>query len=104
MSTLETIITRPDSTEEAVSFGVAILDEHVPGWAQGIDVETLYLKDGDRCVLGQLFTEYDKGCEILGLFEETPERCGFNVTGQKAWQPLQDEWRRVISERQAVSA
>lgn len=104
MSTVEQVIARPDSVEEAVSFGVAILDEHTPGWADSIDVPTLILSDGGQCVLGQLFGTYDQGCELLGIYEETPTRCGFNVEGQKPWQPLQDEWTRVITERQEAAS
>lgn len=103
MSTVEQIISVPDTVEEAVSFGIAVLDEHAPGWATGIDVETLYLKDGDRCVLGQLFGDYGVGCDMLDLYDDTPERCGFTASGYRPWAPLQAEWRRVISERQAVA-
>lgn len=104
MSTVERIISVPDTVEEAVSFGVAILDEHAPGWHDAIDVETVYLTDSYRCVLGQLFGDYGVGCDMLGLSDDTPDRCGFNITGQAPWQPLQDEWRRVIAERQEAAS
>ena len=100
MSTVERIVALPDTVEEAVSFGVALLDEWAPGWAGSIDVDTLYMSDGERCVLGQLFGGYDYGCDRLGLYEDMPARFGFNVDGQKPWQPVEDEWRRIITERQ----
>ena len=103
MTTVERIVALPDTVEEAVSFGVAVLDEHAPGWADSVDADTLYMSDGDRCVLGQLFGGYEYGCDRLGLYDDTPTRCGFNVTGQKPWQPLQDEWKRIITERQEAS-
>jgi hypothetical protein len=103
VSTVERIVTRPDTAEEAVSFGVALLDEHAPDWASAIDVDTLVMSEGNRCVLGQLFGGYTYGCDRLGIYEDTPERCGFNATGQKPWQPLQDEWTRVIRLRQEAT-
>jgi hypothetical protein len=99
MSAVERIIARPDTVEEAVSFGCAVLDEHAPGWHDSVDVMGLKMSDGDSCVLGQLFGGYDYGCDRLDLYDETPDRCGFNAAGQ-AWQPLQDEWTRVITLRQ----
>ena len=37
MSTVERIVALPDTVEEAVSFGVALLDEWAPGWAASVD-------------------------------------------------------------------
>src|SRR2546423_13097651 len=101
MSTVERIVTRPDTAEEAVSFGVALLDEHAPDWAEAIDVDTLTMSEGNRCVLGQLFGSYEKGCDVLGIYEDAPERCGFNAIGDELspWEPLQDEWTRGIRGR-----
>jgi hypothetical protein len=38
---------------ERVALGAAFLDEHDPPWWREIDLETLDLGSGDRCVLGQ---------------------------------------------------
>jgi len=43
------------NARRAVAKGAALLDERTPGWASKIDLEELYLGDGRRCVLGQLF-------------------------------------------------
>lgn len=100
MSTVEFVVSLPDSVEEAVSFGVMLLDERGPGWANSIDLSTFSISNGDHCILGQLFGSYGYGCDRLGLHDEMAERFGFKVPGQKPWAPIQAEWTRVITERQ----
>jgi hypothetical protein len=45
-----------DIFEERVAAGTAWLDDHAPAeWWDRIDLITLDISDGDRCVLGQVF-------------------------------------------------
>lgn len=44
--------------EQRVAAGAAWLDEQVPSWLDLIDLYTLRLDDGCRCILGQTFGDY----------------------------------------------
>lgn len=105
---------------ERVARGVALLDEHKPGWAKRIDLDALHMSGCLSCVLGQVFadeaadvdqaagieygTGYDAGCEYLGI-EGTDDLYGFDLTGiGDTWAGLTAEWRRVIAGRQAPLA
>lgn len=51
------------STVDAANF----LDEHHPGWASMVNLDTLRMDSADSCVLGQLYGDYVKGTNKLGL-------------------------------------
>jgi hypothetical protein len=63
---------------ERVERGAEYLDEDWPDWPERIDLETLDLNGGDRCVLGQLFGGFREGREILGLSLAVTRVLGFN--------------------------
>lgn len=56
------------TAHELVARGAELLDEKLPGWADQIDVDHLYMASGCRCVLGQLAGEETNLC-ALGLSE-----------------------------------
>jgi hypothetical protein len=115
------------SAREAVARGVALLDEHMPGWELKIDVGTLDMGDCDVCVLGQLVGEYTEGLHQLGIydrwfapeegvvtalyseeagyFEEAVPACtwyGFEGAWshlERNYAALEQEWARVIKKR-----
>lgn len=41
--------------DERIADAAAVLDEHKPGWADKLDLDTLDLNSGRYCILGQLF-------------------------------------------------
>jgi hypothetical protein len=48
--------------------GIELLQKkYGDGWIEKIDLKTLDLGDGDRCVLGQLYGEYERGLETLAI-------------------------------------
>lgn len=73
-----------------VKRGVDLLDKKgLPSWARKIKLTRLELKNGELCVLGQLYgvpgqadygqTGYDVGIDMLGLDETKAERLGFTL-------------------------
>lgn len=45
--------------EWRVARGAAALDRHVPGWRERVDPRTLDVRFTNRCVLGQVFGDYN---------------------------------------------
>jgi hypothetical protein len=60
--------------------GSELLDRHRPGWEREVDTEQLDLGDTAHCLLGQLYGDYQSGCDAIGLgrFDERATH-GFNV-------------------------
>lgn len=56
-----------ETYDTRVRRGAEFLDEHRPGWASRIDLETFCLTDPCECVLGQVEDDYYKGLANLGL-------------------------------------
>jgi hypothetical protein len=61
-----------DAMEKAQR-GAKLLDEMKPDWVQNIRLETLDIRDGSECVLGQIFGEYSDGINKIWLFNATRE-------------------------------
>jgi hypothetical protein len=97
--------------------GVWFLDEHVPGWEDQIDLDTLDLNSTERCVLAQLWLAqhprtrarghaYDRMLTLLKLPEEVALSLGFlaedtdTYDGDLAlYERLTKAWKRVIRRR-----
>lgn len=73
MSNLTTIQTR-------INRGVRWLDKKLgrKNWAKKIDLENLNLISNSTCVIGEIFGNYDKLCEIDRKVWEKDEEYGFN--------------------------
>lgn len=56
---------------QSVSEAAAFLDEKLPGWHLKIDVNKLDMQLGTRCILGQCYESWLKGCRLLGVNYET---------------------------------
>jgi hypothetical protein len=78
---------------KTVDNGAALLDERLPGWRDHIDPTTLRLEDGCNCILGQLFGDYGKGIDMLGV---SPTQFGF-VKGRTTYERLTAAWKRVLA-------
>lgn len=72
MEVINTDLTAEETerARESVLRGAAVLDKVEPGWELKIDLAELNLSSGCQCVLGQVYGEYDEGCEVL--FEMNP--------------------------------
>lgn len=75
--------TSPDTQlNERVKRGAALLDLKVPGWRHMIDDQRLNMSSTEDCILGQLFDQYIRGIDFLGLDEAYGEDRdhGFDLT------------------------
>ena len=87
------------ATEKAEK-GAALLDERLPGWRKMVAPESLQLRWCSTCVLGQLFGDYERGVNALGLSDAEAREYGFYVTdGRKSslWGHLTEAWRQVLT-------
>lgn len=96
-----------------VQRGAALLDKKWPTWAQDIDLDTLDIADGTRCMTAQYAQKHDLGTywwqatEPLGLENdyEDYEGHGFNTDGGTTegggYATLNALWRNQIQERRA---
>lgn len=99
-----------------VKAGIAWMDEHDPGWAERIDLNTLALRSPENCVVCQVmkvrdfsraWTKIDKKHKQdifpSGLGFYIPNRlCGYGTTSDKSpdwWIEAENQWRRAIAER-----
>lgn len=62
---------------EQVNNGVEWLNQNCPDWLDRIDLDSLDIKDGTRCILGQLYGDYFSS--IVNRQISGPVRRGFNV-------------------------
>lgn len=53
------------TAEKCVERGVKFLNGVKPGWFEEIDLETLDLARGSRCVLGQLYGDFHDGVRLF---------------------------------------
>ena len=109
---------------ERVAAGAAFLDEHDPDWwradvERAIDLETLDLGYGSRCVLGQrcpFETDApfsDQAAVLSGLSWDDEDngaaiaiwavQHGFDAGSEDSEASLTAEWRKVITERRSAS-
>lgn len=92
----------PDTTivTKRVNRGVALLDEWVPNWRERVKIEHLWMPSGTRCILGQLYGEFDIGAEALDITYEE-DQYGFCIYLEDKFDQyaeLQTEWVRVLSD------
>jgi hypothetical protein len=121
------------SITERVALGAIFLNEHDPGWwradvERAIDLETLYLGLGGRCILGQRcpfedtgkYTAFHAFARVLSglpLDLDDDEESGENAIDRWAaplgfqaytygcaeYDELTAEWARVIRERRSTA-
>ena len=69
---------RSITAPERAANGAALLDQHEPGWAVRVSLDTLNIESCTACVLGQMFGVYHKGKRDLGLSDEAVVTYGFH--------------------------
>lgn len=95
---------------ERVKRGIAWLEqEHGPDWVDHINMSTLDLRDGDCCVLGQVYAdEGDQECRdgywyacAYPLLQQgqDDQLLGFCIIGEEEqeWDDLQEAWEYVLT-------
>lgn len=102
-----------EDAKERARRGAALLTECYPEWdsvtewRRKIDLAKLELSDPYRCVLGQTYDDYDRGCEILfGIVCVTvldPDFCkivehGFSVMDPFDFSIQQRAWIAILTD------
>lgn len=95
---------------ERVQAGAKFLDKHKPGWWQDIDVKRLNLGSPCRCILGQLYHDFNEGIEWLRDidFDTDPDALGFDVDEydwpetSKSFAALTKAWKEEIQARRVA--
>lgn len=60
-----------------VRSGALLLDSWRPGWADEVNLKRLDMLDPNDCVIGQVFGDFDEGCDELGIYNEPFAQSGF---------------------------
>lgn len=63
--------------QNRVKAGIVFLDVAEPNWKKKIKLEELDLVNGNYCILGQIFGNYFKGKEKLGINNRIASELGF---------------------------
>jgi hypothetical protein len=91
-----------------------LLDRERPGWHQRVDLGVLFMRDGCRCVLGQLeggepdwdATPYLREVHCLGVDHDEARALGFNRDAGDAfsWEDLDAAWRGLVTARREAAS
>ena len=88
--------------KESVLAGLAVLQAAWgDGWVERINCATLDLASESRCVLGQLYGDYESGCAALAeedLDDDWGTYYGFNTYGNM--EELDDAWHAVLCDKE----
>lgn len=88
--------------QRRVTRGVALLDNKYPGWFEKMNLQRFNLNNEYLCVCGQLYGNYKRGSNRLGLNSNRASvRHGFNsYLSCKQSERQEMIWRRIIDDRQ----
>lgn len=98
------------TAEGCVAKGARLLDNRVPGWETRIDRANLKMRHVGRCILGQLYGDYNTGRSVLNLTPDQGEEFGFDLPRtdylrpDDDWIPLEIYWCDEIDSRLLVTA
>jgi hypothetical protein len=82
--------------------GIALLDKAAPDWHWRINLGSLSIMHGDRCICGQLFQTYNYGLAALGLIDAQANSHGFQIGGFFEDYPKIDRiWQEEIVAKRA---
>jgi hypothetical protein len=98
-----------DQARRRVAAGATLLDARQPDWFSRLDVGRLDLHSACRCIVGQVYGDYDV---IVGgaLSDVNSEHHGFTLNctpfedDDEAWRMLQDAWIEAIADRLVTGA
>lgn len=84
--------------EQYVASGAKFLDAVEYGWANRINISTLEMYDGQRCILGQLFGGYEKGLKALSISNEEASEYGFEDDADDvSYHDLTKAWKQHLT-------
>ena len=90
--------------ESAVAQGAKLLDDRVPNWREEIDIDKLNMGSCLRCVLGQIYGEYEDGIDALNLDRTKDEdlKHGFDAIGSYGQDIIRESWIAEINKRTQI--
>lgn len=98
---IETAI--PAILDPRVVRGAELLDERMPGWAERIDLDSFVLSSCKRCVLGQLYGDFEIALGRCDIEEAPDDYYGFDIDGRREgraeYKTLEQDWRLAILSR-----
>lgn len=107
----------PEEVRMRVLAGAAWLDNQMGGaWDACVDVDTLVLSHCQRCVLGQLYGDFEHAMTLEGLSDDDARHYGFVLSPYSpdadhriseyptAYHLLTEVWLQVITERRQARA
>lgn len=84
-----------------IAQGSAFLDIRRPGWDECIDLDRLSGQSNTNDVLGQLYGDFNLGCDTLGISDTVVDRLGFCGGSDRH---IDEAWKTEILRRRAVRA
>lgn len=66
--------------KERVKKGIEFLNNEIPKWKEEIEVDMLDLGSCRRCILGQIFDDYEEGLDKLDILESSASDYGFTLS------------------------
>lgn len=89
-----------DVVKSAVRRSASRLDLHFRGdsWLEEINLDTLIMSSSKNCILGQLFGNYRRGCDILGIKLESQDTYAFTAGLNFGYTDANEEWSAYIKE------
>ena len=85
---------------ERVARGAALLDQHMPGWENKVNLNILDIGLMDDCILGQCYGRYWDGARALKVFGRSSASLGFDAGDNKGdYELLTEAWAQLIEAR-----
>ncbi len=72
--------------------GIDLLDAAVPDWRERICLDTFDLSVMDRCILGQIFGDYNTGKLELGILEGASHGFDIYMTPIEWFEDIEPYW------------
>jgi hypothetical protein len=90
-----------ERTRARAAAGAGLLDRIVPFWWRRIKIRPLDISDCRNCLTGQLFGDYDRGLDRLGLSHDEARHYGFehNEGDVGGYYTLTDAWKDEVRRR-----
>lgn len=82
-----------------IAQGSVFLDIKRPGWDKCIDLNRLNTQSSANDILGQIYGDFNLGCEFLGISDTTVDRLGFRGGSDHH---IDEAWKMEIMRRRAM--
>lgn len=76
------MLTHEERVKKRVKNGATLLDSHIPGWRNKINLDILDIGSCFNCIVGQIFGGYCEGLEILFDIGTEDQQIMFGFEGE----------------------